>query len=98
MTIRIGLQPGDIGYIIYLHGVLYAREYALDRTFEGDVAIRMGEFAKIYDSRKDYFAVAELDGKIVGCIVINDCQTKTHSSGGFWFTRTCEAAASVINS
>ena len=69
--IRTGLEPGDIGYIIYLHGALYAQEYALDRTFEGDVAIRMGEFAKTYDSRKDYFAVAELDGKIVGCIVIN---------------------------
>lgn len=69
--IRTRLEPGDIGYIIYLHGALYAREYALDRTFEGDVAIRMGEFAKTYDSRKDYFAVAELDGKIVGCIVIN---------------------------
>ena len=71
MTIRIGLQPGDIGYLIYLHGVLYAQEYNLDRTFEGDVAIRFGEFAKIYDARKDYFAVAELDGKIVGSIVIN---------------------------
>ena len=69
--IRTGLEPGDIGYIIYLHGLLYAQEYHLDRTFEGDVAIRMGEFAKIYDSRKDYFAVAELDGKIVGSIVIN---------------------------
>jgi ribosomal protein S18 acetylase RimI-like enzyme len=69
--IRTGLEPGDIGYITYLHGALYAREYALDRTFEGDVAIRMGEFAKTYDSRKDYFAVAELDGKIVGSIVIN---------------------------
>ena len=70
-TIRTGLQPGDIGCIIYLHGVLYAQEYELDRTFEGDVAIRFGEFAKIYDARKDYFAVAELDGKIVGSIVIN---------------------------
>lgn len=71
ITIRTGLKPGDIGYIICLHGTLYAQEYDLDRTFEGDVAIRMGEFAKIYDSRKDYFAVAELDGKIVGSIVIN---------------------------
>lgn len=69
--IRTGLEPGDIGYITYLHGALYAQEYALDRTFEGDVAIRMGEFAKTYDSRKDYFAVAELDGKILGSIVIN---------------------------
>lgn len=71
ITIRAHLDPGDIGYIIYLHGTLYAQEYALDRTFEGDVAIRMGEFAKTYDPRKDYFAVAELDGKIVGSIVIN---------------------------
>lgn len=69
--IRTGLKPGDIGYIIYLHGTLYAQEYALDRTFEGDVAIRMGEFVKTYDPRKDYFAFAELDGKIVGSIVIN---------------------------
>jgi len=71
ITIRARLEPGDIGYIIYLHGKLYAQEYHLDRTFEGDVAIKMGEFAKTYDSRTDYFAVAELDGKIVGSIVIN---------------------------
>ena len=71
MKIRTGLQPGDIGYIIYLHGTLYAREYELDRTFEGDVAIRMGEFARTYDPAKDYFALAELDGQIVGSIVIN---------------------------
>jgi ribosomal protein S18 acetylase RimI-like enzyme len=69
--IRTGLEPGDIGYIIYLHGEFYAQEYDLDRMFEGDVAIKMGEFAKTYDSRKDYFAVAEIDGNIVGSIVIN---------------------------
>lgn len=71
ITIRTELQPGDIGYIIYLHGSLYAREYALDRTFEGDVARNMGGFAKTYDPRTDYFAVAELNGSIVGSIVIN---------------------------
>ena len=77
MHIRTGLEPGDIGYIIYLHGVLYAQEYYLDRTFEGDVAIRIGEFGKTYDPRKDYFAVAELDGKIVGSIVINGLSDET---------------------
>jgi N-acetylglutamate synthase-like GNAT family acetyltransferase len=71
LQIRTQLAPGDIGYIIYLHGVLYAREYGLDKTFEGDVAIRMGEFARTYDPRKDYFAVAESDGRIAGSIVIN---------------------------
>jgi ribosomal protein S18 acetylase RimI-like enzyme len=77
MSIRTRLEPGDIGYIIYLHGTLYAQEYNLDRDFEGDVAIRMGEFAKTYDSRKDYFAVAELNGKIVGSIVINGLSDET---------------------
>ena len=71
MSIRDQLKPGDIGYVIYLHGALYAQEYALDQSFEGDVAIGMGTFAKTYDSHKDYFAVAELDGRIVGSIVIN---------------------------
>ena len=71
MNIRTQLKPGDIGYIIYLHGALYAQEYELDQTFEGDVAIKMGEFAKTYDPNKDYFAVAELNGQIVGSIVIN---------------------------
>ncbi len=66
------MEPGDVGYIIYLHGVLYAREYNLDRTFEGGVAERFGEFAKQYDPRKDLFAVAELDGRIVGSIVIHE--------------------------
>ena len=77
ISIRTRLEPGDIGYIIYLHGTLYAQEYNLDRDFEGDVAIRMGEFAKTYDPRKDYFAVAELNGKIVGSIVINGLSDET---------------------
>lgn len=77
MHIRTSLEPGDIGYIIYLHGVLYAQEYDLDQTFEGDVAIRMGEFAKTYDARKDHFTVAVLDGKIVGSIVINGLSDET---------------------
>ena len=71
VTIRTTLEPGDLGYVIYLHGVLYAREYGLDGTFEGGVAERFGKFAQDYDPRKDYFAVAELDGRIVGSIVIN---------------------------
>jgi hypothetical protein len=70
VNIRTTMEPGDLGYVIYLHGVLYAREYQLDRTFEGGVAQRFGEFAKQYDPAKDLFAVAELDGRIVGSIVI----------------------------
>jgi GNAT superfamily N-acetyltransferase len=72
IQIRTDLKPGDVGYIVYLHGTLYAREYQLDHTFEGYVAQRFGEFAASYDARKDLIAIAELDGRIVGSIVIDD--------------------------
>jgi ribosomal protein S18 acetylase RimI-like enzyme len=70
MQIRTNIQPGDIGYIIYLHGSLYAREYNLDHTFEGYVASGMGEFAKTFDERKDCLWLAEDGGRVVGSIAI----------------------------
>lgn len=77
IKIRTRLEPGDVGYVIYLHGALYAREYGLDHTFEGYVAERLGDFAKQYDPRTDYFAVAEMDGRIVGSIVIDGQEDQT---------------------
>lgn len=71
MQIHTGLRPGDLGYVIYLHGALYAKEYNLDHTFEGEVAAKMGEFAKQFDARKDFFAVAEENGEILGSIAIH---------------------------
>jgi len=68
--IRTNLRPGDIGYITYLHGVLYAREYQLDHTFEGYVAAGLGEFGKTFDPLKDFLAVAEHANEIVGSIAI----------------------------
>lgn len=70
MNVRTDIRPGDIGYLIYLHGILYAREYSLDYTFEGYVAVGLGEFAKSYDERKDRLWLAEDNGMIVGSIAI----------------------------
>src|SRR4051812_10906876 len=71
MKIHTGLRPGDLGYVIYLHGSLYAKEYNLDHTFEGEVAAKMGDFAKRFDPEKDFFAVAEAEGQIIGSIAID---------------------------
>ena len=51
MQIRTSIQAGDIGYIIYLHGMLYARSTDSTRRSKG-VAIRLGQFAPQYDPRK----------------------------------------------
>lgn len=69
-VIRSNLQPGDIGYVIYLHGTLYRKEYGWDYTFEGYVAEGLGEFVLSFDARKDCLWIAEMDGQIVGSIGI----------------------------
>ncbi len=70
VQIRSILKPGDVGYVTYLHGVLYAREYQFDHTFEGYVAAGMGEFAKSFDAGKDCLWIAEMDDQIVGSIAV----------------------------
>jgi peptidyl-dipeptidase Dcp len=53
ITIRNNLQPGDLGYIIYLHGKLYKQEYNYGIEFEMYVAQGLQEFLKNYDLKKD---------------------------------------------
>jgi len=52
ITVRHELRPGDIGYLIYLHGVLYAAEQGWDHTFEAYVAGPLGEFGKSHSARE----------------------------------------------
>jgi len=70
IQIRSILQPGDIGYVTYLHGILYAEEYGWDHTFEGYVAAGLAQFAQSFDPHKDCLWIAEMDGRIVGSISI----------------------------
>ncbi|HXH10885.1 MAG TPA: GNAT family N-acetyltransferase [Alphaproteobacteria bacterium] len=70
VTIRDEIRPGDIGYIIHLHGLLYAKEYGLDCTFEGYVADSLAQFVLAFDARTARLWVAESDEHIVGSIGI----------------------------
>jgi N-acetylglutamate synthase-like GNAT family acetyltransferase len=69
VTIRSNLKPGDIGYVTYLHGTLYAAEYGWDHTFEAYVAGPLAEFCKSHNDRERIWIV-EKDGKIAGSIAI----------------------------
>ncbi|MBS7565380.1 MarR family transcriptional regulator [Mucilaginibacter sp. Bleaf8] len=65
-----GLRPGDIGYLIYLHGVLYARESGYSQEFEGYVVKTFYEFLEHYDIGKDKIWLASYNQQIIGCIAI----------------------------
>jgi GNAT superfamily N-acetyltransferase len=69
ISIRNDLQPGDVGYITYLHGILYAPEQGWDHTFDAYVAIPLSEFAKSHSSRERIW-IAEKEGRIVGSVAI----------------------------
>ena len=69
VTIRNYLRPGDVGYVTYLHGTLYAAEFGWDHTFEAYVAGPLSEFAKTRNERERIWIV-ESKGILAGSIAI----------------------------
>ena len=70
ITIRTEIKPGDLGYITYLHGILYDQEYNYDYNFERYVAMGLNEFLQNYNHQKDRLWVVEDNNKIIGSILI----------------------------
>jgi DNA-binding MarR family transcriptional regulator/RimJ/RimL family protein N-acetyltransferase len=70
-------RPGDIGYITYRHGVIYANEYQLDETFEAYVAKYMAEFVVNYDENKEKLWIVEIGTEIIGSIAIVNIDDNT---------------------
>ena len=70
IRIRNELRPGDIGYVTYLHGILYHREYSYSIAFESYVALGLHEFVSQYMPDKDAVWVCEHRNEIVGFILL----------------------------
>ncbi|EFK06464.1 acetyltransferase, GNAT family [delta proteobacterium NaphS2] len=68
VTIR-SHRPGDIGYVIHRHGVIYAREYGFNAEFDAYVANGMAAF--IENKRPtEHLWIAEIRERFAGSVAI----------------------------
>ena len=68
-------QPGDLGWIISIHGEVYTREFGFDASFEINIADKI---VKYFSEKHDFNRVwiAEVDGQLAGSVAIRELPDK----------------------
>jgi peptidyl-dipeptidase Dcp len=72
ISIRTDLQSGDLGYVTYLHGSLYHKEYNYGLQFESYVAKGLCEFYERYNPRRNRIWACEHKDRMIGFLLLMD--------------------------
>jgi len=72
ISIRTDLRPGDLGFVIYMHGALYCQEYGYTVQFENYVAKGLCEFYEKYDPKRNRVWISEHNGRRIGFLLLMD--------------------------
>jgi DNA-binding MarR family transcriptional regulator/N-acetylglutamate synthase-like GNAT family acetyltransferase len=62
--------PGDFGWMVERHAVLYREEYGWREKFEGVCARIVADFIEHFDPKLEKCWIAEMAGQRVGCVML----------------------------